>query len=97
MSVWRVLVLACLCVALVSGLACKGDDKTMADTPPLTTSAAKDLADLKATLRRLAATGRFSGAVLIAKDGKVVFSRAYGLADRDRRVRNTVETRFRIG
>jgi D-alanyl-D-alanine carboxypeptidase len=35
--------------------------------------------------------------VLIAKDGRVLFRRAYGLADRDRRIPNTVRTRFRIG
>ena len=35
--------------------------------------------------------------MLVAKDGRVLFSRAYGLADRDRRIPNTVRTRFRIG
>jgi D-alanyl-D-alanine carboxypeptidase len=46
---------------------------------------------------RLASDDQFSGAVLIAKDGRVLFSRAYGRADRDRRIPNTVRTRFRIG
>jgi D-alanyl-D-alanine carboxypeptidase len=46
---------------------------------------------------RLAGEGQFSGAVLVAKDGRVLFSRAYGLADRERRIPNTVRTRFRIG
>ena len=40
---------------------------------------------------------KFSGAVLVAKDGRVRFSRAYGLADRKRRIRNTLPTRFRVG
>jgi D-alanyl-D-alanine carboxypeptidase len=40
---------------------------------------------------------RFSGAVLVAKNGTSVFSQAYGLADREHKVRNTLETRFRIG
>jgi CubicO group peptidase (beta-lactamase class C family) len=39
----------------------------------------------------------FSGAVLVAKDGKPVFRRAYGLADREWNVANTPETRFRLG
>jgi len=46
---------------------------------------------------RLAAADEFSGAVLIAKERRVLFSRAYGLADRERRIPNTVRTRFRIG
>lgn len=44
-----------------------------------------------------AAAGRFSGAVLIAHDGKPVLEEAYGLADRERHVPNTLDTRFRIG
>jgi len=52
---------------------------------------------LAARADRLAGDDEFSGAVLIAKDGRVLFSRAYGIADRDRRIANTVRTRFRIG
>ena len=48
-------------------------------------------------LTRATAAGRFSGNVLIAKDGRPVFQRAYGLADRERRVANTLETRFNLG
>ncbi|HEV2399851.1 MAG TPA: serine hydrolase domain-containing protein [Candidatus Sulfotelmatobacter sp.] len=43
------------------------------------------------------ASDTFSGTVLIAKDGKSVFSEAYGLADREHKVPNTLKTRFRIG
>ena len=52
---------------------------------------------LAARADRLAGADEFSGAVLLAKDGRVLFSRAYGLADRKRRIPNTVRTRFRIG
>jgi CubicO group peptidase (beta-lactamase class C family) len=45
----------------------------------------------------LAHAGLFSGAVLIARHDRVLFSHAYGLADRKRRIPNTVRTRFRIG
>lgn len=41
--------------------------------------------------------GRFSGAVLIAKDGKPIFTEAYGLADREKRTPNTIMTQFRYG
>ena len=43
------------------------------------------------------AADRFAGAVLIAKNGKPVFSEAYGLADREHKTANTLKTRFRIG
>jgi D-alanyl-D-alanine carboxypeptidase len=48
-------------------------------------------------LRGAAAANRFSGAVLVAKNGQVLFSRAYGLADRERGIPNTLQTRFRVG
>ena len=44
-----------------------------------------------------AAADQFSGAVLVAKNGKPVFAEAYGLADRDKKTPNTLKTRFRIG
>ncbi|MDQ3920426.1 MAG: serine hydrolase [Acidobacteriota bacterium] len=45
----------------------------------------------------LAAQGRFSGAALVAREGKVIFSRAYGMANYELGVPNTTETKFRIG
>jgi CubicO group peptidase (beta-lactamase class C family) len=39
----------------------------------------------------------FAGAMVIAKHDKVVFSAAYGLADREHKTPNTVQTRFRNG
>ena len=44
-----------------------------------------------------AAADRFSGAALIAKNGKTVFAQAYGLADREKKTPNTLKTRFRLG
>ena len=46
---------------------------------------------------RLAGKDEFCGAVRVAKDGRVLFSHAYGPADRSRRIPNTLRTRFRIG
>lgn len=54
-------------------------------------------AAVDSVLQNYARDGNFSGAVLVAKDGKVVFRKAYGLADREWRVPNTPDTRFRIG
>jgi D-alanyl-D-alanine carboxypeptidase len=52
---------------------------------------------LSARADKLAGEDELSGAVLVAKDGRVIFSHAYGLADRNRRIPNTIRTRFRIG
>jgi D-alanyl-D-alanine carboxypeptidase len=55
---------------------------------------------ISATRQKLAqdtASDTFSGAVLIAHKGKPVFAQAYGLADREHKTPNTLETRFRIG
>jgi CubicO group peptidase (beta-lactamase class C family) len=45
-------------------------------------------------LAERAAAGQFSGAVLVARDGTPVLQQAHGMADRQRRVANTVGTRF---
>jgi CubicO group peptidase (beta-lactamase class C family) len=55
------------------------------------------IAGAKALLRKDAAADRFAGAVLVAKDGRVLLSKAYGLADRKRGIPNTRRTLFRIG
>jgi D-alanyl-D-alanine carboxypeptidase len=52
---------------------------------------------VEALVRKIAAADRFSGAVLVAKDGDVLFGEAYGLAEREREIANTLQTRFRIG
>jgi CubicO group peptidase (beta-lactamase class C family) len=58
---------------------------------------AEGLAALETFVREETAADRFSGAVLVAKDGDVLFSKAYGLADREQEIPNTVHTRFRVG
>jgi D-alanyl-D-alanine carboxypeptidase len=50
-----------------------------------------------ALLQRRATADEFTGTVLVAKEGKVLFGRGYGLADRRRGIPNTLRTRFRIG
>ena len=39
----------------------------------------------------------FSGAVLIAHNGKVVLDQAWGMADRTRQIKNTTDTQFCLG
>src|ERR1700688_934062 len=54
-------------------------------------------AALREKLQNDAAADRFAGAVVVAHDGKPVFAQAYGLADREHKIPNTVQTRFRVG
>lgn len=61
-------------------------------TPPSDPYAA-----LTAELDRRAASEQFSGAALVARDGKVVYSQARGFADRNKKIPNTLDTRYRMG
>src|ERR1700743_1734809 len=55
------------------------------------------LAALRDKLKQDAVADRFSGAALVAKNGTPIFTSAYGMADRDKKIPNTVDTKFRIG
>jgi D-alanyl-D-alanine carboxypeptidase len=68
-----------------------------ADFPLPRLSEADVIAALRAEVEKDAAADRFAGTVLLAKNGKVLFSGAYGLADREKNVANKLDTRFRIG
>jgi CubicO group peptidase (beta-lactamase class C family) len=67
------------------------------DVAPHRVSESTAIAALEAELKKQADEGRFSGAVLVAKDGQPIFQAAYGLADRDENIPNTVDTKFRFG
>ena len=60
-------------------------------------SDAEAAAAADALLRKLSASGDFSGVVLMAKDGKPFFQQAYGLADRGLGVPNRPDTKFNLG
>jgi CubicO group peptidase (beta-lactamase class C family) len=69
--------------------------KDVPAAPPLDVKAAT--AELSAYLDRLAEAEVFSGSVLLAKDGKVVFQGARGLAERNHGVPNAVDSKFNLG
>jgi D-alanyl-D-alanine carboxypeptidase len=71
---------------------------------PTTAPAAAAAFDVDAGLKRLETyldklnkAGLFNGAALIAQDGKIIWSKAWGMADREKSVPNTPQTIFRIG
>ncbi|MFA6956320.1 MAG: serine hydrolase domain-containing protein [Thermoanaerobaculia bacterium] len=58
---------------------------------------AERIASFDTLLGELTKEDLFAGAVLVAKDGKPVLRKAYGLANRELGVANTPETKFNIG
>lgn len=55
------------------------------------------VAGVKKLAETRAAEDKFSGAVAISKNGKTIFAQAYGLADREKKTPNTLQTQFRMG
>ena len=72
-------------------------------TPPAGQQPAQRLSDeevareLDAFLRKVAEADGFSGAVLVAKDGRVLFEKAYGEANKDFGAPNRADTKFNLG
>lgn len=52
---------------------------------------------LEAYLSRLVSADAFSGAVLVAKDGKILYQKAFGLASKAWNAPNRVDTKFNLG
>jgi D-alanyl-D-alanine carboxypeptidase len=46
---------------------------------------------------KLAKAARFSGVIAVARDGVLLQSKSWGEADRERKLSNTMQTRFRMG
>ncbi len=53
--------------------------------------------ELEAYIDRLIARDRFGGALLLAKDGRVLLTKAHGLANRDFRAPIALDTKFNLG
>jgi D-alanyl-D-alanine carboxypeptidase len=72
-----------------------------AEFPVVRMSEAETLAALRAKIDKDVAADRFAGAVLVGRiangNGNVLFNQAYGLADRENKAANTLDTRFRMG
>jgi CubicO group peptidase (beta-lactamase class C family) len=64
---------------------------------PVPASEQAQLRQLGSYLKKLGDAEVFSGVVVIARGGKPIFSQAYGYADRDKKIANTVDTPFLLG
>lgn len=82
--------------AVLPGVFAHGQDQAEAlptgyrETGPDKATAIRELCEATAT------TGLFSGAVLVAENGEVIFKGAFGLANREWEIANTTETKFRL-
>jgi CubicO group peptidase (beta-lactamase class C family) len=68
-----------------------------AEFPAPRMTEAEATAALRVRLEQDTAADRFAGAVLVARNGKPIFTGAYGLADREKKIANRLDTKFRIG
>jgi CubicO group peptidase (beta-lactamase class C family) len=75
------------------------DDADASDLagPPPPMSQAEALAAVGKAATDAAAADRFSGVVLVARDGKVLLHRAWGFASREHQVANRPDTKFNLG
>ena len=81
------------------GLEVGGNGGNSVPAPPITGAMTKEQLStaLDGYLSKFATDDTLSGSVLVARDGQVVFAKAYGFADRANRVPNTAATRFSLG
>ncbi|HKO96539.1 MAG TPA: serine hydrolase domain-containing protein [Pyrinomonadaceae bacterium] len=87
MKTWSKLIL----VLLLAGLCARGVAQRANET------VAGELGDkLDAHLKHAASNG-FAGVVLVMKDGQVILSKGYGMANRERKIPVTLDTIFDIG
>lgn len=70
---------------------------TPAEFTVLRLSEAQAVEAAKARIDELVKQEQFSGAVLLTKNGKPILSGAYGMADREKKIPNSLATKFRIG
>lgn len=78
-----------------------GDEDEVPSLPPVPVRGDMAPRELAAAVdgyvARLAGDGKFSGTVLVARDGETVFEKAYGLANRSDNIPNRMQTRFNVG
>jgi CubicO group peptidase (beta-lactamase class C family) len=65
---------------------------TVGCTPP-----ENDSATITGLMQRYHDIGQFNGAVLVSHNGQVILEKAYGEANREWSIKNTVDTKFRLG
>ena len=67
------------------------------DAPTTSLSETEMLIEFESYINNLVGKDEFSGVILIAKNDKVIFRKAYGLASKEYNVANRIDTRFNLG
>jgi CubicO group peptidase (beta-lactamase class C family) len=76
----------------------KGEPRESSSTPSKEKlSEAAIIQHLNTVIDKQVADDSFSGAVMVARNGQPIFQRAVGLADKQRRVPNRIDTKFNLG
>lgn len=70
---------------------------TVSAASSLAFGAGVDVARMERAIDLRVSTGQFTGAVLVAKDGKILINKGYGSANLDWKVSNSPTTKFRLG
>ena len=97
MTRWRDLAVALAALTAAAGCSHSAAPATRPPAPTAAGRPAAGTAAIEEYLAGLASAGRFSGTVLVARDGRVLLNAGYGLADRAARVRNGPQTIFQVG
>ena len=84
------------CLPALAAAVCAVSGTTMAD-PPDAPAPDANAPRINEIIQVYAGQGRFQGSVLVAIDGEVVYRKAFGLADVERGIDNTLGTRHGIG
>lgn len=77
--------------------AANGSNTNASAAPAKRLTEAEAITEMTGFLNQQAAEDKLSGAVLIAKDGKPIFKKAYGLADKNSKAANQTDTKFNLG
>lgn len=80
---------------LLAGAACSSGGR--APIAPEVSADSAFVTALRTLLETATQAEQFSGAVLVVRNGQVLFENAYGFADRERGIANTPLTQFRVG
>lgn len=92
----RATALVTVLLSAAASLACR-EDAVGQHRDPRAAADSAFVAALRARLESDTNADQFAGAVLVIRDGSTLFEGAYGFADRERGVRNTLLTQFRVG
>lgn len=90
-----------VCIALIMFMAisiyAQSIGRTTQESNNKKKSEVESVEEIEAYLDQAVAEDSFSGAVLIAKNGKPIFKRAYGFANKSTNTPNSIDTKFNLG